>query len=140
MKKFLSIATLCVCLGACAPKFSQTDLDMAQYLASREIVQDWKSTPEKYEFDANITRIEVINMALLMADITKNKNCRGDFSDIPKTDTDCQTMETAADRGLISAQKDTPTATRKARPHDEIIRAEALAILMKTFPDDGAWA
>lgn len=59
-----------------------------------------------------------------------------------KSDTDwvCRTIETAADKGYIHAQKDQPKNKRKARPSDSITRAEALGILMKTFPDDGPWA
>lgn len=46
----------------------------------------------------------------------------------------CRTMETGADHGFIKRE------TKLARPHDDVLRAEALAILMKTFPDGGGWA
>ncbi len=114
---------------------------MAKYLATKDIIKNWKNEPEKYQWNEKITREEVVDMALVMADVKKNQTCRGDFLDIPKTEIEvCRTMESAVDRGIISAQKDTDPAKKKARPHDEIIRAEALAILMKTFSDDGAWA
>lgn len=72
-----------------------------------------------------------------MAGIEKNKACRGDFTDIaPSEENTCRTMETASDRDFINAKTD----DMKARPNENIMRAEALMILMKTFPDDGAWA
>ena len=55
----------------------------------------------------------------------KNKTCRGDFIDIPKTDIEaCRTMESAVDHGIISAQK--IQHREKKAQNDEIIRAEAL--------------
>ncbi len=141
MKKLLSLIAVCLCLWACAPQVTPADHETAQYLATKNIIKNWDSTPGKYQWNEKITRVEVVDMALAMADVKKNKTCRWDFIDIPKTEEDvCRTMESAADHDIISAQKDVPREKKKARPHDEIIRAEGLAILMKTCEDDGAWA
>lgn len=46
-----------------------------------------------------------MGMILAMKNITRNTRCRGDFTDVPKSDIDwvCRTVETAADRGFINA-------------------------------------
>ncbi len=83
-----------------------------------------------------------MGMILAMKNITRNETCRGDFADVPKSNTDwvCRTIETAADKGFINAQKDKIQSQRKARPYDHITRSEALGILMKAYPYGGSWA
>lgn len=79
-----------------------------------------------------------MGMALAMAGIVRNEHCRGDFSDVPNSDIDwvCRTVETAADNDFINAHP----INGKIRPYDSVSRAEAIAIFLKTFPNDGGWA
>ncbi len=118
--------------------YTKTDIADANYLASKKIIKDWSSEPKNYRFDDYIARSEIMGMALAMMNITRNTHCRGDFADVPKSDTDwvCRTVETAADHGLINKKP----VGMKTRPYGNITRAEALGILMKSFPEDGAWA
>jgi len=122
--------------------YTTTYVSQANYLASKRIIKDWSSEPKNYRFDDYIARSEIMGMVLAMMNITRNTTCRGDFSDVPKSNTDwvCRTIETAADKGFINAQKDKIQSQRKARPYDHITRAEALGILMKAYPDGGPWA
>lgn len=121
-----------------AMAYTATDVSNANYLASEYIIKDWSGTPGNYRFDDNIARSEIMGMALAMAGITRNTNCRGDFADVPKSDIDwvCRTIETAADHGFINANP----INGKIRPYASVSRAEAIAIFLKTFPNDGAWA
>ncbi len=118
--------------------YTTTDVSQANYLASKRIIKDWSSEPKNYRFDDYIARSEIMGMVLAMMNITRNTTCRGDFADVPKSNTDwvCRTIETAADHGLINAKP----IGMKTRPYGNITRAEALGILMKAFPEDGAWA
>lgn len=122
--------------------YTTTDVSQANYLASKRIIKDWSSDPKNYRFDDYIARSEIMGMVLAMMNITRNTTCRGDFADVPKSNTDwvCRTIETAADKGFINAQKDKIQSQRKARPYNHITRAEALGILMKAYPNDGGWA
>lgn len=129
----LSAFVLNICFA-----YTSADVTGANYLASKKIIKDWSSNPVNYRFDDYIARSEIMGMALAMAGVTRNTHCRGDFVDVPKSDVDwvCRTIETAADKGFINAK---PT-DMKARPYDNVSRAESVGILLKTFPDGGAWA
>ncbi len=80
--------------------YTANDVTQANYLASEKIIKDWSSAPKNYRFDDYIARSEIMGMVLAMMNITRNAHCRGDFTDVPKSDTDwvCRTIETAADR------------------------------------------
>ena len=119
--------------------YTTTDIAGANYLASKRIIKDWSSAPENYRFNDYIARSEIMGMAIAMAGITRNTHCRGDFIDVPKSNTDwvCRTVETAADTGFINARPD----GMKTRPYGNITRAEALAILTKNVLDPSdMWA
>lgn len=118
--------------------YTTTNVSQANYLASKRIIKDWSSEPKNYRFDDYIARSEIMGMVLAMMNITRNTTCRGDFTDVPKSNTDwvCRTIETAADHGLINARP----AGMKTRPYGHITRAEALGILMKAYSDGGGWA
>lgn len=82
-----------------------------------------------------------MGMALAMAGITINTNCRRDFADVDMTgvhaDWACRTIETAADHGFINAQTAITSGHRTTRPYDNISRSEALGIFLKAFPNTG---
>lgn len=80
--------------------YTTNDVSQANYLASKRIIKDWSSEPKNYRFDDYIARSEIMGMVLAMMNITRNAHCRGDFADVPKSDTDwvCRTIETAADK------------------------------------------
>jgi hypothetical protein len=140
-KKITSLAVLGTCVLS-SFAYTTADIAGANYLATKRIIKDWSSEPKNYRFDDYIARSEIMGMVLAMMNITRNTTCRGDFADVPKSNTDwvCRTIETAADKGFINAQKDKIQSQRKARPYDNITRAEALGILMKAYPDGGPWA
>lgn len=138
MIKKLAHFTLIAVVFCSTFAYTATDIAGANYLASKRIIKDWSGEPKNYRFDDYIARSEIMGMVLAMMNITRNTNCRGDFADVPKSNTDwvCRTIETAADHGLINPK---PTGM-KTRPYGNITRAEALGILMKAYPDDGGWA
>lgn len=137
LKRYIAtalIATLCVSAYA----YTSQDVSTANMLAQKTIIKDWSASPANYRFDDNIARSEIMGMVLAMAGVERNTTCRGDFADVPKSDTDwvCRTIETAADKGFINAHP----LGGKVRPYDNVSRAETLGILMKSSPEDGGWA
>ena len=122
IKKYIALSLSVFFMSSFA--YTSDDIAGANALASKKIIKDWSSNPEKYRFDDPIARSEIMGMILAMKNIVRNENCRGDFVDVPKSDIDwvCRTVETAADNGLINA---TPT-DGKIRPYADVSRAEAL--------------
>mgnify|MGYP003496278827 FL=1 len=99
MKKIITLVLLSSFVVATFG-YTTTDVSQANYLASKKIIKDWSSAPKNYRFDDYIARSEIMGMVLAMMNITRNTHCRGDFADVPKSDTDwvCRTIETAADK------------------------------------------
>jgi hypothetical protein len=130
MKKIITLLLLSV-ISASTFAYTSTDVSGANYLASKRIIKDWSSEPKNYRFDDYIARSEIMGMVLAMNGIIRNTHCRGDFVDVPKSDTDwvCRTIETAADKWFINAKP----SGMKIRPYDHITRAEALWILSKNI-------
>lgn len=99
MKKIITLILLSVFItGTFA--YTTTDISQANDLASKKIIKDWSNNPVNYRFNDYIARSEIMGMVLAMMNITRNSHCRGDFVDVPKSDTDwvCRTIETAADK------------------------------------------
>lgn len=128
MKKIITLVLLSSFVVATFG-YTTTDISQANDLASKRIIKDWSSAPKNYRFDDYIARSEIMGMVLAMMNITRNAHCRGDFVDVPKSDTDwvCRTVETAADNGFINARP----VGMKTRPYGNITRAEAFSILLK---------
>jgi S-layer homology domain len=130
MKKLLSLFALCSLLFALseARAYTETDVDNATYLASKNIITA-QSTTGWYRLDDTITRAEVAGIALKVRGATFPEwyICKKYFSDTLKNDWICRAVELAADAGFISR------TNTKFRPQDNITRAEALAILMKSI-------
>jgi alcohol dehydrogenase class IV len=65
--------------------YTSNNLSDANSLAGQDIIKEWGDAPVNYRFDDKIARSEIMGMALAMAGITRNTNCRGDFADVPKS-------------------------------------------------------
>lgn len=124
--------------------YTSADVTTANYLANRGIIRDWSGTPANYGLENRIARAEIMGMVLEITGVTRNTTCRGDFADVRMYGTNadwvCRTVETAADHGYINAMAGVSRSFRLVRPYDNITRSEALGMLMKAFPDNGAYA
>lgn len=140
---FTLIAALFVGSGSIFA-YTMTDVETANFLAQRWLIANRQATPDDYHLESIASRVNVMALALSVGDITKNANCRGDFADAntlyQQDNITCRIVETAADHWLINPQSDLPKSMRKTRPNGRATRSEALGILMRVFPDTGAWA
>lgn len=88
-----------------------------------------QSTIRNYRLDENITRAEVVGIALKLkfygTKLPESYACKGYYSDVTDNDWICRAVELAADNGLVSREN------KKFRPQDKITRAEALAIILQ---------
>ena len=144
---FKKITAVVLLTGICITgtyAYTTADVDTANYLASQGIIQDWSSLPASYHLDSTISRVGVMSMLLGITKTSLNGSCRGDFADAPADTSNnswvCRTVETAADHGFIYNQPLTAVGERLTHPTDSITRSEALGIMMKAFPDTGAYA
>ncbi len=131
MKKTLA-SLLCISLCSSVFGYSTWDVGTADYLAEHGIIKDYRHEVSGYRLDAQISRQEVVGIAMKMAgkNAPDGYTCQGYFSDakFAKNHPDawvCASVEAAADEGIVSR------ANTKFRPKANITRIEALAIIMK---------
>ncbi len=123
MKKVISLLVIIPFIGMA---YTSNDLSNAELLAQKNIIT-LQQSEAGYRLDDNITRAEVIGIALKIKGIylPEDYKCKKYFSDTIKQDWVCRAIEIARDAELISQNNKT------ARPQDPITRAEAFAILYK---------
>ncbi len=123
MKRFFALIVLFPLLSIA---YTTIDVSNAEFLAQKEVIT--KQTSEKgYRLDDNITRAEVIGIALKIkwTSLPTDYQCKKYFSDTVTNDWVCRAIEMAADQGIISREN------AKSRSQDSITRSEAFAILYK---------
>lgn len=74
-------------IGSSVLAYTSTDVNNANYLAGRNVIRDWSTSPGNYNFENHVARVDVIGMVLAMKGITKNDTCRGEFPDIDMSKT-----------------------------------------------------
>lgn len=124
MKKLVLLSLL---VSVFAFGYTQTDTSNAQFLADQWVIVK-QSTTAGYRLDSTITRAEAIGIALKIKWVAlPSYQCKWYFSDVRNNDWICRAVELGADGGLVSR------TNAAFRPNDKITRAEALAILIKSW-------
>lgn len=109
--------------------YSTEELEAANSLAERWIINDHTSDPENYNLDSNVLRQEIAAVARWVAWLEKKATCDNIFSDVSATIPNtwiCYNVEPLVDNDLI-ASNDT------FRPEDNITKSEAIAMLIKAI-------
>ncbi len=134
MKKYLfSLLCLTLIAGAAVTTsqgYTELELQIANNFAKKGIIIDYSKNPELYRLNENITRSELMAIALKIKGVKLPDEfvCQGKYADVTDNNWICRTVELSLDNQLIrspSSDKNT------ARPLDVVTRAEALAILLK---------
>lgn len=126
-----SVALLAVVFSAVSPiagvnAMYTSSVDAANKLATQGVIVDKSANPADYRLGDNITRREVMKVAIQLAacqDVSLNTEYKGEFSDVPSTDWAWKYAETAVDNGFIAAN-----ATFS--PARNVTKAEALKMIM----------
>ena len=110
--------------------YTYLELQIANNFAKKGIIIDYSKNPELYRLNENITRSELMAIALKIKGVKLPDEfvCQGKYADVTDNNWICRTVELSLDNQLIrspSSDKNT------ARPLDVVTRAEALAILLK---------
>jgi hypothetical protein len=101
-----------------------TETEAANYLWAKWIIENNKSTPEKYRLWDSITRKETMKIMIKVAWIEVQDKCEWIFSDVAN-DWSCKYIEASLKVKFI-AKAD------KFRPDDNITKTEALKMILKS--------
>lgn len=96
----------------------------ANFLAEQNVIVDQSANVEMYNFTSNITRREMIKVAMNISGREVPETCTGEFSDLDASDFGCKYAEAALQAGFI-ANND------MFRPDDLITEAESLKMIMQ---------
>ncbi len=120
----ISVSLLFLFLGK---TYSDEELSAANFLAENTIIHDWSRIPTKYKFNDTICLVDVLNISLSFHNISKNIDCRWDFSEVlsPYSIEWCRTFETAKDHGIISL-----SGEKKVSPLQNITYNEFMDIMI----------
>jgi len=96
----------------------------ANYLAENDVIVDQSSNVEDYNFTSNITRREMVKVAINISGKTIPETCIGSFSDLENSDWGCKYAEAALGYGFIAGND-------MFRPNDMITNSESLKMVMQ---------
>ena len=109
--------------------YSQAQLDAANNLAWKDIINQHSSDPENYNLDDNVLRQEIAAIARWVARLDKKWKCDNIFADLSATNPNtwaCVNVEVLVDNNLISKNTN-------FRPEDRITKSEALWMLIRAI-------
>lgn len=107
--------------------YSREQLIAANFLAEKNIINNWSKTPPRYKFNGHIWLVDTLNMSLSLWNIKKNQNCRWDFIDsLSSYNMElCRTFETSKDAGIFDPKD------KKISPLQSINHKEFTDIMFK---------
>ena len=104
--------------------YNTTDIEYANTLAQKGIIENWANSPEKYNFDASISRREMLKIMMLLSEKSVSDTCVWLFQDMWSQDWGCKYAETALTAWFISPNL-------YFRPDDSVTQIEALKMIMQ---------
>ncbi|MCH8518830.1 S-layer homology domain-containing protein [Candidatus Gracilibacteria bacterium] len=126
MKKIIITASLIFFLGFTNALIAHTDTDVsaANFLASKDIINDSRNHIPGYMLGNHITRREMLKVMMNLSEKTFPDRCTGRFQDMRANDWGCKYAEAALANGYI-------TANPNFRPDDLVTQIEALKMIMQ---------
>ena len=96
----------------------------ANFLANNGVIVDQSSNVEMYNHTSNITRREMVKVAMNISGKNVPDSCTGEFSDLHSDDWGCKYAEAALANGFVAANA-------SFRPDDLITNSESLKMIMQ---------
>ena len=96
----------------------------ANFLASQNVIVDQSADTSEYNYTSNITRREMLKVAMNISGKTVVDTCTGEFDDLDGNDWGCKYAEAALAEGYIAANAN-------FRPDDLITEIESLKMIMQ---------
>ncbi len=109
--------------------YTNSQLEAANDLASRQVIKDHKLNPSEYNLDSNVLRQEIALISRRVSWFSENSGCKNIFSDVSATkpnDWVCKNVESLVDNELISKNP-------SFRPEDSITKSEALIMFIRSI-------
>lgn len=103
---------------------TEHNVQSANFLATKGIINNNSSDILKYNLDYNITRREMLKVMMNLSGKTLASSCTWKFSDVGSTDWGCKYAEAALTNGFIAANT-------TFRPNDNVTQIEALKMIMQ---------
>ncbi|MDD2907408.1 MAG: S-layer homology domain-containing protein [Candidatus Gracilibacteria bacterium] len=135
-KIILFLLSIFICSSAfgayTAIKYSTTELEAANSLATRGIINNHKDDSVNYKLGDFVLRQEIAAVSRGVAGLPKKTGCDGIFSDVTATKPNtwaCLSIEVLVDKGLI-------TKNKEFRPEHNITKAETLGMLIRSIGFD----
>ena len=96
----------------------------ANFLASQNVIVDQSADTSEYNYTSNITRREMLKVAMNISGKTVVDSCTGEFDDLDGSDWGCKYAEAALAEGYIAANAN-------FRPDDLVSEIESLKMIMQ---------
>ena len=127
MKRILIISSLtAVIIGWISASYAYTNhnVESANFLATKWVINDNSSNHFNYNLDFNITRREMLKVLMKLSEKDVPETCNGSFSDLRSNDWGCKYAEAALNNWYIAANS-------SFRPNDLVTQIEALKMIMQ---------
>lgn len=125
MKKLLAIwALTSICIGS-AFAYTDHNLESANFLAGKGVINNNAANPADYKLWDKITRREMLKVMMNLSGKSVPNTCNGAFSDMSSSDWGCKYAEAALKEGFIAANS-------YFRPNDNVTLIEALKMIMQS--------
>ena len=96
----------------------------ANFLAKQNVIVDQSADTSKYNYTSNITRKEMVKVAMNISGKTVTDSCNWKFADLDSSDWGCKYAEAALANGFVAANTN-------FRPNDLVTEIEALKMIMQ---------
>ncbi len=112
--------------------YSQAELESANNLAVREIIQNHSSNPTDYNLDSEVLRQEIALISRRVSGVSEKSSCDNIFGDVTATTPNtwvCNNVEALVENGLISTNE-------YFNPERNISKSEALIMFIRSIGFD----
>jgi len=126
MKKYIASALIVSLLSLTysVQAYTDTDVDAANFIASKGIINNNVNNVPAYMLGNHITRREMLKVMMNLSEKSFPDTCTGKFQDMRSTDWGCKYAEAALANGFIAANQN-------FRPDDLVTQIEALKMVMQ---------
>ena len=126
MKKILLALLFITVLLPSAFAWTPHNLQSANFIASKQIINDNSLSPSSYNLDYKITRREMLKVMMNLSGDSVSESCSQSFSDLSSSDWGCKYADAALSQGYIAANE-------LFRPDDQITQIESLKMIMQAI-------
>lgn len=124
MTKIFTSIILFIFLVSGTFAYTKHNLESADFLAQKWIINDNSLSATNYNLDFNITRREMLKVLMNVSGKTVSNTCTGEFVDMNNSDWGCKYAESALINWYIASNL-------AFRPDDNVTQIEALKMIMQ---------